>query len=85
MDGKLVQNAKDGTQQRFSTFGTHQFNKGIHEWKFKIHELNGDNKHWLYFGIATQTKYEYEDHNDDEIDYHSYAFGVSGYVDDTGV
>ena len=75
--------------ERFSTFGVHQFNKGIHEWNFKIHELNDINQHWLYFGIATSTKYKQGWFGDRILDHHdnyySYAFGVSAWVADVGV
>ena len=54
----------------------------VKKWKFKIHELNEINRHWLYFGIVTSTKYKEgwfggrpRDHNKDN--YYSYAFGVS--------
>ena len=88
--GKFVSNKnKDRTLARFSTFGVHQFNKGIHEWKFKIHELNEDTEHWLYFGIATSTKYVegwFGDHPLDHTDnYYSYAFGVSTWAMNLGV
>ena len=68
--GKFVQNAEGPKgYERFSTFGTHKFNKGIHEWRFKIHELNEINQHFLYFGIATSTKYKdykFSGHQNDE-------------------
>ena len=91
IDGKFLSNKT--VNKRFSTFGTHEFNKGSHEWKFKIHSLAPKDKNWLYFGIATKTEYGEDDFWGGNIvldtandpDYHSFAFGTSGWISNLGI
>lgn len=79
----------DNKSGRYSTYGKHRVNKGTHVWKFKIIELSAKNRHFLYFGIATDTRHKngwFGAHsNDSSTNYYHYAFGVSRWITNKGV